>query len=194
MASRTLGNIEDGRIFQAKGQCYTALELLAGNQTLAQHFTNGIFATIYLSPRDYHRVHAPITGTLCNMIYVPGDLFSVNTTTANNVPRLFSRNERLITVFDTEIGKVAVVLVGAMIVAGIETAWTGAIAPSIKKSITVFDNNPTPVHLQKGDELGRFKLGSTAILLFEKNKVQLSKDLMASSPVQMGNKLAELIR
>ena len=187
-----LGNIEDGRIFQAKGQCYTALELLAGNQTLAQHFTNGIFATIYLSPRDYHRVHAPISGTLSDMIYVPGDLFSVNTTTANHVPRLFSRNERLITVFDTEMGKVAVVLVGAMIVAGIETAWAGQITPPRKKSILRFETKATPVQLQKGDELGRFKLGSTAILLFEKDKVRLNETLNATSPVRMGDALAAM--
>lgn len=188
-----LGTIRDGRIFQAKGQDFSTLELLAGNQALANHFNNGTFATIYLSPRDYHRVHAPISGTLCDMIYVPGDLFSVNTTTANQVPRLFARNERLITVFDTDAGKVAVILVGAMIVAGIETVWAGQIAPPTKKAITLFDKNPVTVKLQKGDELGRFKLGSTAILLFEKDKVQLDDNLTATTPVQMGEKLARLI-
>jgi len=187
-----LGNIEQGRIFQTKGQHYSALELLAGNQALANYFSNGTFATIYLSPRDYHRVHAPISGTLCDMIYVPGDLFSVNTTTANHVPRLFARNERLITVFDTEIGKVAVILVGAMIVAGIETVWAGQITPPTKHSITLFEKNPRPVHLNKGDELGRFKLGSTAILLFEKDKVRFNQRLAASTSVQMGELLAEL--
>jgi len=187
-----LGHIQDGRIFQAKGQHYSAVELLGGNKTLANHFTNGTFATIYLSPRDYHRVHAPISGSLSDMIYVPGDLFSVNATTANHVPRLFARNERLITVFDTEIGKVAVILVGAMIVAGIETVWAGQIAPAAKNTITLFEKNPKAIHLQKGDELGRFKLGSTVILLFENNRVCLNENLSAATPLQMGDKLAEI--
>ena len=187
------GEIASGRIFQAKGQYYTALELLAGNKTLANHFSNGSFATIYLSPRDYHRVHAPVGGTLCDMIYVPGDLFSVNTTTANRVPRLFARNERLITVFDTDIGKVAVILVGAMIVAGIETVWAGQITPRSQKAVTLFEKNPLPVHLHKGDELGRFKLGSTAILLFEQQRIRFHENLKAATPVQMGMSLAEII-
>jgi phosphatidylserine decarboxylase len=189
-----LGPIQDGRIFQAKGQHYSALELLAGNKTLAHHFANGVFTTIYLSPRDYHRVHAPISGTLSDMMYVPGDLFSVNHTTANHVPRLFARNERLITVFDTEIGKVAVILVGAMIVAGIETVWAGQIAPIAKNTITLFEKHPKKVHLQKGDELGRFKLGSTVVMLFEKNKIHLDENMSASTPVQMGDKLATLVK
>ena len=188
-----LGRIQEGRILQAKGQHYSALELLAGNKTLADHFTNGAFTTIYLSPRDYHRVHAPISGTLCDMIYVPGDLFSVNNTTANHVPRLFARNERLITVFDTEIGKVAVILVGAMIVAGIETVWAGQISPPTKNTITMFEKNPKDIRLQKGDELGRFKLGSTVVMLFEKDKVLLNDNLEASTPIQMGDKLAAII-
>jgi len=188
-----LGNIHEGRILQAKGQHYSVLELLAGNKKLAHHFTKGIFTTVYLSPRDYHRVHAPISGTLSDMIYVPGDLFSVNTTTANNVPRLFARNERLVTIFDTEIGKVAVILVGAMIVAGIETVWAGQIAPPAKKAVTLFEKNAKSIYLQKGDELGRFKLGSTVILLFENDKVRLGENLTASTPVQMGDPLAQLI-
>ena len=189
-----LGPIQDGRIFQAKGQYYSALELLAGNQKLAEHFRHGTFTTIYLSPRDYHRVHAPITGTLSDMIYVPGDLFSVNTTTANHVPRVFARNERLITVFDTEIGKVAVILVGAMIVAGIETVWAGQIAPIKNQALRVFEKNPQDIHLRQGDELGRFKLGSTVILLFEKDVVSLNENLAAATPVQMGDKLATLAK
>jgi phosphatidylserine decarboxylase len=188
-----LGHIQEGRILQAKGQHYSALELLGGNKALADHFTNGIFTTIYLSPRDYHRVHAPLSGTLCDMIYVPGDLFSVNTTTACHVPRLFARNERLITVFDTEVGKVAVILVGAMIVAGIETVWTGQIAPPTKNVITLFEKNPRETHLQKGDELGRFKLGSTVVMLFQKGKVCLNDNLAASTPIQMGETLASII-
>jgi phosphatidylserine decarboxylase len=125
-----LGNISYGRIFQAKGQSYSATELLGGNSELASEFDDGAFATIYLSPKDYHRVHMPIAGTLRETIYIPGDLFSVNQTTAENVPRLFSRNERLVAIFDTEVGPMAMVLVGAMIVAGIETVWGGQAPPS----------------------------------------------------------------
>lgn len=188
-----LGNMVEGRILQAKGQTYTALELLAGQTRLADHFRDGVFTTVYLSPRDYHRVHAPVAGTLCDMIYVPGDLFSVNQTTANLVPRVFARNERLITVFDTDIGKVAVILVGAMIVAGIETAWSGQVAPHTRKAVTLFEKNPSPVTLAKGDELGRFKLGSTVILLFEKNRVRLDTNLGAGTPVRMGDRLADVL-
>lgn len=188
-----MGNIEDGKILQAKGQTYTTLELLGGEEQLATHFRHGTFTTIYLSPRDYHRVHAPVSGTLCDMIYVPGDLFSVNQTTANHVPRVFARNERLITIFDTDIGKVAVILVGAMIVAGIETTWSGQVAPPAKKNVTLFAKNPSPVTLAKGDELGRFKLGSTVILLFEKDRVRLNSLMAAGTPVRMGDRLADLL-
>jgi len=185
-----IGNITSGHIFQAKGQDYSVVDLLA-NANLASDFHNGFFATIYLSPRDYHRVHAPIGGTLSEMIYVPGKLFSVNGTTADRVPKLFARNERLVCIFDTVIGKVAVILVGAMIVAGIETAWSGQVAPPLKKP-AVTPPLQQPVTLAKGDELGRFKLGSTVILLFEKNRVLPSGALGAGSPVRMGEKLADL--
>lgn len=187
-----LGAIQAGRIIQAKGQDFSVLELLAGQQELANHFHDGTFATIYLSPRDYHRVHAPVSGTLSDMIYVPGDLFSVNNTTAHNVPRLFARNERLVTVFDTDAGKVAVILVGAMIVAGIETSWSGQVAPLSKQAITLYANKPSSIHLQKGDELGRFKLGSTVVMLFEKNAISLEESLGIFAPICMGNKLATI--
>lgn len=183
------GPIHEGRIIQAKGQDFSVLELLAGQQELANHFQDGIFTTIYLSPRDYHRVHAPLNGTLTDMIYVPGDLFSVNNTTAHHVPRLFARNERLVTIFDTEAGKVAVVLVGALIVAGIETSWGGQTAPLRKQPVTLYAKQPKPVHLKKGDELGRFKLGSTVVILFEKNAVTLEESLGVFSPICMGEKL-----
>lgn len=188
-----LGPIHAGRIIQAKGQDFSVLELLAGHEDLAQTFHEGVFTTIYLSPRDYHRVHAPISGTLSDMIYVPGDLFSVNNTTAHHVPRLFARNERLITIFDTEAGKVAVILVGAMIVAGIETSWSGQVTPLIKKPMTLYAKQQAPVHLQKGDELGRFKLGSTVVMLFEKNTVALEESLGIYTPICMGDKLATLV-
>lgn len=187
-----LGKIQDGRIFQAKGQDFSLLELLGGDQQRAAGFSNGQFATIYLSPRDYHRVHMPISGTLREMVYVPGALFSVNQTTATNVPRLFARNERLVTVFDTEIGPMAMVLVGAMIVAAIETVWSGRITPAERK-LKVFDyRNPGPVTLNKGEEMGRFLLGSTVILCFGENALQWDRELESGSPVRMGKRMGTL--
>lgn len=184
-----LGNIECGRIFQAKGQSYSTLELLGGDAELAQQFDGGLFATIYLSPRDYHRVHMPAAGKLLRSIYVPGDLFSVNNTTAENVPRLFSRNERLVAIFDTQYGEMAVVLVGAMIVAGIETVWAGQVAPRQRKTeVQDFVALPEAVQLDKGAEMGRFKLGSTAIVLFRKDS-GLQWQIAAGDAVQMGQQL-----
>lgn len=186
-----LGDIVDGRIFQAKGQSYSALELLGGDEALAAQFTGGKFATIYLSPKDYHRVHMPIAGTLRHGIYVPGDLFSVNNATADNVPRLFSRNERYVAIFDTDIGPMAMVLVGAMIVAGIETVWAGQVAP-IKRTIQRTDY-PCQIDTQqlgKGDEMGRFKLGSTVVLLFGKDALEWADHLSHASPLRMGERIA----
>lgn len=187
-----LGSIENGRIFQAKGQSYTAQELLGGDAALAAEFADGKFATIYLSPRDYHRVHMPYTGKLRRMVVVPGDLFSVNTATANQVPRLFSRNERAIAVFDTDIGPMAMVLVGAMIVAGIETVWAGEVAP-FKRQIqdTDYTRTPKEITLAKGVEMGLFKLGSTVVVLFAKDRVDWDHLYEAGSPTVMGLKLGE---
>ena len=185
-----LGKIEHGRIFQAKGQSYSALELLGGDAELAAQFDDGLFATIYLSPRDYHRVHMPAAGKLLRTVYVPGDLFSVNTTTAENVPRLFARNERLVAIFATEYGEMAVVLVGALIVAGIETVWSGQVAPRQRKiDVQDFVAPPAPVQLDKGAEMGRFKLGSTAIVLFRKD-CGLQWQAEAGDAVRMGQLLA----
>jgi len=187
-----LGNIEAGRIFQAKGQSYTAKELLGGDDSLAAEFNDGTFATIYLSPKDYHRVHMPIKGTLRRGIYVPGDLFSVNNATADNVPRLFSRNERYVAIFDTEKGPMAMVLVGAMIVAGIETVWSGQVAP-IKRKIesTDYPSQIASLSLDKGEEMGRFKLGSTVVLLFGKDAVEWQGSLQHASPLMMGEQIAK---
>jgi phosphatidylserine decarboxylase len=187
-----LGDIVDGRIFQAKGQDYTAQELLGGDAQLAEEFSAGTFATIYLSPRDYHRVHMPYGGKLRKMVAVPGDLFSVNTATAAQVPRLFSRNERLVAIFDTDIGPMAVVLVGAMIVAGIETVWAGEVAP-VKGTVktTEYRDPSTAIELAKGDEMGRFKLGSTVVLLFAKDQVHWHPAYEAGSPTVMGANLGE---
>ncbi len=182
-----LGDIENGRIFQAKGQSYTLEELIGGDEKMAKPFQDGKFATVYLSPKDYHRVHMPLTGKLKSMTYVPGDLFSVNTTTAENVPRLFSRNERAVCIFETDAGPMAVILVGAMIVAGIETVWAGQVAP-LKREIRTqhYLAKQKAITLKKGEEMGRFKLGSTAIVLFGPDAVQWRDDLKAGTPTTMG--------
>jgi phosphatidylserine decarboxylase len=187
-----LGDISYGRIFQAKGQSYTAVELLGGNSELASEFDDGAFATIYLSPKDYHRVHMPMAGTLRETIYIPGDLFSVNQTTAENVPRLFSRNERLVAVFDTAAGPMAMVLVGALIVAGIETVWGGQVAPPPKTPTRIDFSSNDKITLAKGDEMGRFKLGSTVVVLFPKAAMAWSEALAAQSPLSMGEEIAKL--
>jgi phosphatidylserine decarboxylase len=187
-----LGAIAGNQIFQAKGQSYTTTELLGGDDKLAALFTDGAFATVYLSPRDYHRVHMPVAGKLLRTIYVPGDLFSVNQVTAAHVPKLFARNERLVCIFETEFGPMALVLVGAMIVAGIETVWAGQVAPPPRGIvITRYDRAPREVALEKGAEMGRFKLGSTAILLFPKSKLSWRSDLAAGTPLRMGERIGQ---
>ncbi len=180
-----LGKIEHGRIFQAKGHSFSVQELLGGNAELAAPFQGGEFATVYLSPRDYHRVHMPLGGTLKEMIYVPGKLFSVNQTTAENVPELFARNERVVCLFDTEAGPMAVVLVGAMIVASVETVWAGLVAPPSRELRSTAYGQAAP-SLEKGDEMGRFKLGSTAIVLFGPDAMRWSESLKAGDSVTMG--------
>jgi phosphatidylserine decarboxylase len=186
-----LGAIAQGRIFQAKGQQFTTRELLGGDEERAAQFEDGQFATIYLSPRDYHRVHMPVTGTLTGTCYIPGELFSVNTVTAENVDGLFARNERLVCYFDTDFGPMAMVLVGAMIVAGIETVWSGQVAPPVKAPASIdYQKLPETVTLQKGEEMGRFKLGSTVILLFPKDSVAWDSEYAAGTPTRLGGGLA----
>lgn len=183
-----LGAIEHGRIFQAKGHSYSVLELVGGNPEHASLFQGGQFATVYLSPRDYHRVHMPLGGTLRDMIYVPGDLFSVNRVTAENVPRLFSRNERVVCLFDTPAGPMGLVLVGAMIVASVETVWAGLVAPHRRQLHRRSYNDKAP-ELERGAEMGRFKLGSTVIVLFGPGHTGWDEGLVAGDFVQMGQKL-----
>lgn len=185
-----LGKIEHGRIFQAKGQSFSVLELLGGNPVHAEQFQGGEFATVYLSPSDYHRVHMPLGGTLRDMIYVPGKLFSVNQTTAENVPELFARNERVVCLFDTDAGPMAVVLVGAMIVASVETVWAGLVAPPQRQLRSESYGNSAP-ELERGAEMGRFKLGSTAIVLFAPGRARWDEHLTAGSLVRMGQKMGE---
>jgi phosphatidylserine decarboxylase len=183
-----LGAITAGRIFQAKNHNFSVEELLAST-SLAQPFQHGSFATVYLSPKDYHRVHMPFTGRLKQMVYVPGRLFSVNKQSADAIPGLFSRNERVVCLFDTAHGPMAVVLVGAMIVASIATRWAGVIAPSRSARFESYEHLPEPITLQKGEELGHFQLGSTAIVLFPFN-VTWQVGLAADSPLVMGQALA----
>ncbi len=184
-----LGKIELGKVFQAKGRDFSVTTLLGGDTERASKFLNGEFATIYLSPKDYHRVHMPCAGKLLETVYVPGDLFSVNPTTAQGVDGLFARNERLVCMFETEYGPMAMVLVGAMIVAGIETVWSGQVCPLPKKA-QVQDYTQSEVRLEKGQEMGRFKLGSTVVLCFPEDSVKFLEEIKAESPLMMGQALA----
>ncbi|MFC0227597.1 archaetidylserine decarboxylase [Serratia aquatilis] len=189
-----LGSIDDDQIFQAKGHYYTLEALLAGNYLLAEQFRNGLFATTYLAPRDYHRVHMPCDGVLREMIYVPGDLFSVNPLTAANVPNLFARNERVICLFDTAFGPMVQILVGATIVGSIETVWAGTVTPPregiIKRWTYPAEGLEGAIKLDKGQEMGRFKLGSTVINLFTPGSVQFATQLNSGSVTRMGQAFA----
>ena len=184
------GAIEDGRIFQAKGQSFTAAELL-GDATAAEPFRNGLFATVYLSPRDYHRVHMPWTGTLRETVHVPGRLFSVGTDAVANVPRLFARNERLVCHFDTDFGPMVSVMVGALLVSGVETVWSGEEIPAYGTAITRKDYRGKGITLQRFAEMARFNYGSTVIVLLPPGVATLSPELRAESPVRLGQALAK---
>ncbi|WP_211225150.1 archaetidylserine decarboxylase [Oceanobacter kriegii] len=187
-----IGHIQRGKIFQAKGQEFSLTELLGGDRDRAEPFVGGKFATLYLSPKDYHRVHMPMAGTLKEMVYVPGSLFSVNQTTAERVPGLFARNERLVCIFETEHGPMAMVLVGAMIVAAIETVWAGRITPPERK-LKVFDfADPQPVDLARGAEMGRFCLGSTVVLCFPDQMIDWSNELQAGTAITMGSRIGSV--
>ncbi|WP_435236302.1 archaetidylserine decarboxylase [Psychromonas sp. PT13] len=185
-----LGEIKAGRIFQAKGHDFSLRELLGGGDEIAAPFDNGIFSTIYLAPKDYHRIHMPIAGKLEQMVFIPGDLFSVNPLTAENVPNLFARNERAVAIFSTDVGPMAMVLVGATIVASIETVWGGTIAPSKNKTLQYWDYSKQNITLEKGEEMGRFKLGSTIVALFPKDSINFSDTLQAGSPTRLGELFA----
>lgn len=185
------GAIEDGRIFQAKGQSFTAAELL-GDAAAAEPFRNGLFATVYLSPRDYHRVHMPWTGTLRETVHVPGRLFSVGTDAVANVPRLFARNERLVCHFDTDFGPMVSVMVGALLVSGVETVWSGEEIPPYGTAITRKDYRGKGITLERFAEMARFNYGSTVIVLLPPGVATLSPELRAESPVRLGQALARL--
>lgn len=189
-----LGPIEAGQIVQAKGRYYTVNELLACDPERADLFQNGQFATLYLSPKDYHRIHMPIKGTLKDTIYVPGRLFSVQPTTARTVPQLFARNERLVTFFETEAGLMAMVLVGATIVGSIGTTWQGELKRSTVLQHTAYPGrDEDAVVLEKGAEMGYFKLGSTVILLFANGQqVNWQSNLKAGDAIKFGEGLAAI--
>lgn len=185
------GGIDSSTLIQAKNVDYSLSSLLTTEQ-YAQTFQNGEFATLYLSPKDYHRVHMPFTGKLLKMIYVPGKLFAVNPTTAERIPNLFAKNERVICIFETEIGKIAVIMIGAMIVASINVVWANKIVPNKEKSVQSWDYESTLVKLNRGDELGHFELGSTVIVLFEQNKIQWHKDIVTEQAIKFGEEIASI--
>ena len=186
-----LGDIENDKLFQAKGHHYSLQDLLANDKN-STAFRNGKFATVYLSPKDYHRVHMPITGRLISMTHVPGKLYSVNKTTAENLQGVFAKNERVICYFDSAIGVVCLILVGAMIVGSIDTVWAGEVAPANKHPKQFFYRDAPAVELNKGDEVGRFKLGSTAIVLFPENVAEWNKGLTEDSPLKMGQAIGRI--
>lgn len=188
-----IGHIDDDRLLQAKGHFFSLSDLLAGDEELVNTFKNGEFATIYLSPRDYHRVHMPCNATLRKMIYVPGDLFSVNPFLAEHVPNLFARNERVICVFDTAFGPMVQILVGATITASMSTVWAGVINPPRTGEVKVWTyQGDSAIKLTKGQEMGAFQLGSTVINLFPANSVTLAEHLEVDVPVRMGEILATM--
>ena len=183
------GKIDGKRLLQAKGRCFTLTELLAA-QPWAESFEGGSFATIYLAPFNYHRVHMPLRGDLKDTVYVPGRLFSVNAITASHVPKLFARNERVLTLFDTAFGQVALIMVGALNVGSMATVWAGDITPAARRVMTRL---PAPhVSLEKGEELGRFNMGSTVILLFQQDRARWLDEVRAGAIVRLGQSLGSL--
>ena len=184
------GLINEGRIFQAKGQEYTVQELLACSDEEAQRFAQGQFATIYLSPKDYHRMHMPFKGDLYEQVHIPGRLFSVAPHTVKTVSRIFARNERVVASFDTEFGKMAMVLVGAINVAAIETVWDGLVTPPKGKTISRKSYQPGDVILDKGQEMGRFNMGSTVVIVMESQTPSLSADLIEGMSLKMGQAIS----
>jgi phosphatidylserine decarboxylase len=184
------GAIAHDQIFQAKGHHYSTTALLGGDASLAARFQDGHFATIYLSPKDYHRIHMPCEGQLRRMIYVPGDLFSVNPTTARGVPGLFARNERVVCVFDTAHGPLVQVLVGATIVGSMATVWHGVVNPPRLPQVTEWRYDDNAVALQQGAEMGRFLLGSTVVLLWPKGALKFNPVWAPAAPVRMGEAMA----
>jgi phosphatidylserine decarboxylase len=180
------GSIEKDQLFQAKGHTYSTTALVGGDAALAAQFQDGDFATIYLSPKDYHRIHMPCAGRLTRMIYVPGDLFSVNPVTARGVPGLFARNERVVCVFDTTHGPFVLTLVGATIVGSMATTWHGVVNPPRTLDVREWRYDDRQITFNKGDEMGRFLLGSTVVMLFQKDVLKFNQQWSPALPVRMG--------
>jgi phosphatidylserine decarboxylase len=184
------GTIDRDRIVQAKGHHYSSTALVGGDEKLAAQFDDGSFATIYLSPRDYHRIHMPCDGELRRMIYVPGDLFSVNPATARRVPGLFARNERVVCVLDSAFGEFVLVLVGATVVGSMATVWHGLVNPPRRPELTEWTYAPGQVVLKQGQEMGRFLLGSTVVLLFRKGSPAFNPAWGPAKPVRLGEAMS----
>lgn len=184
------GRLSDTEFIHAKGHHFT-LEALIADPELAKHFKDGQFATIYLSPRDYHRIHMPVTGTLLRTIHIPGKLYSVSLNTAAKIPGLFAENERHVSLFDTEFGKVIVILVGAINVSSMETVWAGTITPPYASLLKYSDYRNENITLEKGAEMGRFNMGSTAIVITENNNLSLNALLKELHPIKLGEALLE---
>ncbi len=185
------GPIEGDRIFQAKGHSYTTRALVGGDAELAAQYAGGEFATLYLSPRDYHRIHMPCAGRLTRMVHVPGDLFSVNPTTARGVPGLFARNERVVCVFDTEHGPMVLTLVGATIVGSMATTWHGVVNPPREGVLREWRYEMGNIELAQGEEMGRFLLGSTVVMLFPKGTMQFNADWTPTRAIRMGEAMGD---
>jgi phosphatidylserine decarboxylase len=185
------GRIEGQQIFQAKGHHYSSTALVGGDATLAAQFDNGHFATLYLSPRDYHRIHMPCAGRLKRMIYVPGDLFSVNPTTARGVPGLFARNERVVCVFEGAHGPFVLVLVGATIVGSMATTWHGAVNAPRPGRLSEWRYDDQSITFKQGDEMGRFLLGSTVVMLFPQGPLQFNPTWQPGGAVRLGEVMAQ---
>ncbi len=185
------GAIERDQIFQAKGHQYSTQALVGGDAALASQFENGSFATLYLSPRDYHRIHMPCAGRLTRMLHVPGDLFSVNPTTARGVPGLFARNERVVCVFDTPHGPFVNVLVGATIVGSMATTWHGVVNPPRPGSIRTWTYEDPSITFAQGDEMGRFLLGSTVVMLWPRNTIRFNPQWAPARPIRLGEAMGQ---
>ncbi len=185
------GAIERDQIFQAKGHAYSTAALVGGDGELAARFEDGSFATLYLSPKDYHRIHMPCEGRLLRMIHVPGDLFSVNPVTARGVPGLFARNERVVCVFESVHGPFVLALVGATIVGSMATVWHGVVNPPRPGILREWRYDDRELRLAQGDELGRFLLGSTVVMLFPKDCLDFNPDWAPQRPIRCGEKMGE---
>ncbi|TXI93886.1 MAG: phosphatidylserine decarboxylase [Burkholderiaceae bacterium] len=192
-AMSEFGDIKADQVFQAKGHSFSTTALVGGDAELAKKYQDGQFANIYLSPRDYHRIHMPCDGRLKRMIYVPGELFSVNPTTARGVPGLFARNERVVCVFDSPAGEFVLVLVGATIVGSMQTAWHGIVNPPRSKEVREWDYSAQDIRLKKGEEMGRFLLGSTVVMLFQAQSMQFNASWRPTGKVKLGEVMGETI-